>query len=69
MLSDIALVGLPGTKGYINIVSESQILGLGVILQISFQLAQCPLGYYDPPIMGSSQQEVLYRGNRNCMGY
>ena len=58
VLNGLALVGLPGTKGHINIVSDSQILGLDIVLQIPFQLSQCPLGYYDPPMMGSTPQEV-----------
>lgn len=48
-LSGLALVGLPGTEGYINVVSTSQIEGNNIILQIPFILSQCPLGYSDPP--------------------
>ena len=48
-LSGLALVGLPGTKGYINVVSDSQIEGNEIILQVPFTLSQCPLGYTDPP--------------------
>jgi predicted outer membrane repeat protein len=48
-LTGLALVGLPGTSGHLNIVSESQILGEAIVLQIPFILSQCPLGYFDPP--------------------
>ena len=47
-LTGLALVGLPGTAGKLNIVSESQILGDEIVLQISFILAGCPLGYFNP---------------------
>lgn len=60
VLSSIALVGLPGTAGFINIVSDSQILGLSIVLQIPFQLSQCPLGYYDPPMMNAPKEEVIH---------
>lgn len=48
-LSGLAIVGLPGTEGVLNIVSSSQILGKNIIMQVPFKLSQCPLGYYDPP--------------------
>lgn len=47
-LSGLTLVGLPGTSGKLNVVSESQILGQDIILQLPFKLSPCPLGYYDP---------------------
>ena len=45
----LSLVGLPGTKGRLSIVVESEIAEKNIELLIPFQLAQCPLGYYDPP--------------------
>ena len=48
-LINLALVGLPGTKGWLHVVVQSQIEGENIDLLIPFQLAQCPLGYYDPP--------------------
>ena len=47
-LSGLTLVGVPGTSGKLNVVSESQILGQDIIMQLPFKLSQCPLGYYDP---------------------
>ena len=48
-LSGLALVGLPGTEGKLRIVSDSQVTNDKIELLIPFKLAQCPLGYYDPP--------------------
>ena len=58
-LSGLALVGLPGTEGYLNIVSDSQILGLDIIMQLPFKLAQCPLGFLDPPGASTLEQVGL----------
>ena len=48
-LSGLALVGLPGTEGKLRVVSDSQVTDQKIELLIPFKLAQCPLGYYDPP--------------------
>ena len=48
-LSGLALVGLPGTEGKLRVVSDSQVTDQKIELLIPFKLAQCPLGYYNPP--------------------
>ena len=48
-LSGLALVGLPGTEGKLRVVADSQVTDEKIVLLIPFKLAQCPLGYYDPP--------------------
>lgn len=58
-LSGLALVGLPGTEGYLNIISDSQILGLDIVMQLPFKLAQCPLGFLDPPGASTIEQVSL----------
>lgn len=60
-ISGLAVVGLPGTEGRLKVVSESQILGDNLVLLIPFKLAQCPLGYYDPP--GASTHEEVSGGH------
>ena len=55
-LSGLALVGLPGTEGQLHIVADSQIRGTKVKLLVPFKLAQCPLGYYDPPTVSTIEE-------------
>ena len=59
-LSGLALVGLPGTEGRLHVVADSQIRGTKVKLLIPFKLAQCPLGFYNPPTV-STIEEVNWR--------
>lgn len=48
-VSGLALVGLPGTEGQLKVVADSQVADQKIELSILFKLAQCPLGYYNPP--------------------
>ena len=58
MLSGLALVGLPGTEGKLLVVSESQIEGRDIVLEIPFKLAPCNLGYYNP--IATTLEEVCF---------
>ena len=58
-LSGLALVGLPGTEGRLKVVSDSQVTDTKIELYVPFKLAQCPLGYYNPPGL-SSVEEVSW---------
>ena len=44
-LVDFAIVGAPGTKGYLEIFISSQLVGFKLLLQIHFLLAPCPWGF------------------------
>ena len=55
-LSEVALVGFPGTEGNLRIVAASQVRGQDVVLLIPFKLAQCPLGYFPPPGAASLEE-------------
>ena len=57
-LVDLALVGLSGTKGWLHVVVQSEVEGQNIDLLLPFQLAQCPMGYYDPP-GASTVDEVM----------
>lgn len=48
-LSGLALVGAVGTRGYLHVVADSQVMGQYVLLDIYFQLGNCPKGFYPPP--------------------
>ena len=58
VLSGLALVGLPGTEGKLLVVSESQIEGRDIVLEIPFKLAPCNLGYYNP--IATTVEEVCF---------
>jgi hypothetical protein len=59
-ITEIALGGLPGTKGVITITVKSRILFKYLTLNIPFQLANCPLGLL-PPIATSFKVEELVK--------
>jgi len=60
-LAGLALVGVPGARGYLVVTAESQIQGQPVVLRIPFHLSQCPLGYFAPPTLrnASAAQEII----------
>ena len=58
-LLGLALVGLPGSSGFLKVTADSQIIGQKVELLIPFQLAQCPLGYINPPGATTAEEVCL----------
>ena len=65
-LSGLSLVGLPGTEGRLRIVADSQIRGQKIILLLPFKLAQCPLGYYDPPTVKTIEEVSVISYMMSC---
>ena len=52
-------MGLPGTKGQLIIVTESQITGQDLVLFIDFKLANCPVGYCPPKVTDRLKVRVV----------
>ena len=52
-------MGLPGTKGQLIIVTESQITGQDLVLFIDFKLANCPVGYCPPKVTDRLEVRVV----------
>ena len=59
----LSIVGLPGTRGQLIVVADSQILDKQLALKIDFQLSPCPPGF-SPPVHVNRQ---VRQGNRSVV--
>ena len=61
-LAGLALVGLPGARGFLTVTANSQIQDHPVILHIPFHLAHCPLGFFPPSTLrnASAAQDIIF---------
>ena len=57
--SFISIVGLPGTKGALEIQADSQVFGKPLVITVPFQLSPCPIGYGNPVEMTSITGETV----------
>lgn len=55
----LSIVGLPGTRGHLEVVSDSQLLDKQLILRIPFELAPCPPGLLPP----AGRDQKVIRGD------
>ena len=59
----LSLVGRPGAKGTLQAVLQSAVENRPLILDIPFQLAPCPLGFF------MTEDKLVKRGNTSAVSH